>query len=573
MYRNETLQLGGDSIWGRITLLLSSLIGRPCTGLERAQFYEAILRGNEIPLQSMIDQAVVLLSKEDDGYQAKKFVSLIGKLRETTDSSEEIMRFLLLLSRIGDNYDDKNESNILPCCSGSEILNIWKQTVNNHLPSRYEDNKEVMLQYQIRISKEKTAPIDIIRSKSSESYEKIRRMIVDERGRIHPRACDPELRSLCKLSIGDVFYRISWHEYLRCLLHMLMGEESFLFCRSADGFFSISEENKIFLELEDVNLLPRLALPFLKFANSDEVRYYIDSKKECDSENIRRLLRELLDMCNVFNYFVDIILHIQITGVQNVNTLLDIFYTVKITQGRKLPVIKELCDDVIVVLLRYYAECILFWLMKGEANPCDGVFSFSEKNTEILQWTVAGINGSINLEASLLIAKNFVDVWLFEGKFRKIILAWPNLEQMTPEESNCLTINKLLIELSEEKIRKALSSDLLGAVGSLLDSYFQKIYLSQRATFARCCIIDDFKQTLKLLRDVYLCNDECITEIFVSILLNKENGSELNSTSGSYQNCQLDEMVNYLLTKNYSSNLVQGFLESKILMKTILSFY
>ncbi|EJW70255.1 hypothetical protein WUBG_09387 [Wuchereria bancrofti] len=43
MYRNETLQLGGDSIWGRITLLLSSLIGRPCTGLERAQFYEAIL--------------------------------------------------------------------------------------------------------------------------------------------------------------------------------------------------------------------------------------------------------------------------------------------------------------------------------------------------------------------------------------------------------------------------------------------------------------------------------------------------------------------------------------------------
>ncbi|EJW79704.1 hypothetical protein WUBG_09388 [Wuchereria bancrofti] len=352
----------------------------------------------------MIDQAVVLLSKEDDGYQAKKFVSLIGKLRETTDSSEEIMRFLLLLSRIGDNYDDKNESNILPCCSGSEILNIWKQTVNNHLPSRYEDNKEVMLQYQIRISKEKTAPIDIIRSKSSESYEKIRRMIVDERGRIHPRACDPELRSLCKLSIGDVFYRISWHEYLRCLLHMLMGEESFLFCRSADGFFSISEENKIFLELEDVNLLPRLALPFLKFANRlfsleqflrssdsvkdssmlhckirestatrallslklcvteqlwkfrDEVRYYIDSKKECDSENIRRLLRELLDMCNVFNYFVDIILHIQITGVQNVNTLLDIFYTVKITQGRKLPVIKELCDDVIVVLLRYYAE-------------------------------------------------------------------------------------------------------------------------------------------------------------------------------------------------------------------------
>lgn len=43
MYRSETLQLDGDSIWGRITLLLSSLIGRPCTGSERAQFYEDIL--------------------------------------------------------------------------------------------------------------------------------------------------------------------------------------------------------------------------------------------------------------------------------------------------------------------------------------------------------------------------------------------------------------------------------------------------------------------------------------------------------------------------------------------------
>lgn len=43
MYRNETLQLEGDSIWGRITLLLSSLIGRQCTASERAQFYEDIL--------------------------------------------------------------------------------------------------------------------------------------------------------------------------------------------------------------------------------------------------------------------------------------------------------------------------------------------------------------------------------------------------------------------------------------------------------------------------------------------------------------------------------------------------
>ncbi|OZC06807.1 hypothetical protein X798_06204 [Onchocerca flexuosa] len=56
MYRNETLQLEGDSIWGSITLLLSSLTGRPCTGPERAQFYEDIL------LKSLEKQEKAMLS-------------------------------------------------------------------------------------------------------------------------------------------------------------------------------------------------------------------------------------------------------------------------------------------------------------------------------------------------------------------------------------------------------------------------------------------------------------------------------------------------------------------------------
>ncbi|EFO19212.2 hypothetical protein LOAG_09278 [Loa loa] len=630
MYRNETLQLEGDSIWGRITLLLSSLIGRPCTGSERAQFYE------EIPLQSMIDKAIVVLNKNDGEYRIKKFFSLTSKLREATDSSEEILRFLLLLSRVDDNYADKSQTDTSPCCSGSQILNVWKQTVKNYLPtsaisenhtvtstrpftdrtnipfityqSHYEDNKEIAAENQPCHSEEKTELIDISPSKCSENYEKVRGIVIDERGRIHPRACDPELRSLCNLRIGDVFYIISWHEYLRCLAHVLMGEESILFRRNADGFFIISKRNKMFLELEDVNLLPRLALPFLTFANRllsleqfvhgsdsvedfsildcktqenagtrvllslklcaserlwkfrDEVRHYIDAKKECDSENIRRLLRELLDMCSVFSHFVDLVLHVQNIGAQDAKTLLDIFYIVKITKGRILPAIREFCDDVLVVLLRYYAECVLFWLVKGEANPRDGVFSFSKMDSEMLQWTVSGEKESINLEASMLIAKNLVDVWLSEGKFRKLMLAWSNLKHMDSEESNCVTINKLISELSEEEIRKALSSDLLGAVGSLLDFYFQKVYLSQHATFARCSIIDDFKQTAKLLQDVYLCDDEHITEIFTSLLLNGDD-SELNFKYANCQNFRLDNMTDYLLTKNYSSTLVHGFLE------------
>uniref|UniRef100_A0A0R3RFN5 Gamma-tubulin complex component n=1 Tax=Elaeophora elaphi TaxID=1147741 RepID=A0A0R3RFN5_9BILA len=598
MYRNETLQLDGDSIWGRITLLLSSLIGRPCTGSERAQFYEDIL------LRS--------LKKQEEA----KFFSLKfnrSKLHEATDSSEEIIRFLLLLSKIGDNYAEESQTDISLFCSGFKILNVWKQAVHNHLSTssylqlRGENIKEIVVQHQPCHSGEKTVPTDANLSKSSGSYEKIRRIIIDERGRVHPRACDPELRSLCKLRIGDVFYIISWNEYLRCLTHVLLGEESILFRRNADGFFSISRKNKIFLELEDINLLPRLAFPFLKFANRlfsleqflcdsgsmedssildckirenittrallnlklsaseqlwkfrDEIRHYVDDKKVYDSEIIRSSLRELLDMCSIFNHFVDIVLHVQSTGVRDVNTLLDIFYIVKITKGQMVPGIAKFCDNVLVALLRLYAECILFWLVKGEADTRDGVFSFSETSTDILQWTVSGGKKSIDLEASMLVAKNFIDAWLSEGKFRKLILAWPNLKQLAFEELSCVTVNKLINELSEDEIRKALNSELFGAVGSLLDFHFQKVYLSQHTIFARCCIIDDFKQTAKLLRDVYLCDDEYITEIFVSALLNGEIAPNLDPKSGNYQNFRLDEVLDYLLTKNYSPTLVHGF--------------
>ncbi|KAM3716595.1 Serine/threonine-protein kinase [Dirofilaria immitis] len=260
MYRNETLLLEGDSIWGSITLLLSSLLSRPCTGLERAQFYEHML------LKSLEkqDKAILLLLKFFE-----------SKLREAIDASDEIMRFLLLLSTIFDNYADKSQIKTSPRCSGSEILSVWKQTVNKYLSvSTISKNHAVTSTEPFTdrtnipsIIYQQYKHLDRNFLKNIECYEKIRRIIVDERGRIHPRACDPELRSLCKLRIGDVFYIVPWHEYLRCLVHVLMGEESILFRKNVDGFFSFSKKNKIFLELEDINLLQRLSLPFLKFAN------------------------------------------------------------------------------------------------------------------------------------------------------------------------------------------------------------------------------------------------------------------------------------------------------------------
>lgn len=59
---------------------------------------------------------------------------------------------------------------------------------------------------------------------------------------------------------------------------------------------------------------------YLFFPFSDEVRQYVDIKRECDSENIRRLLRKLLDLCSVFNHFVDVVLHIQTINAQDVSS-------------------------------------------------------------------------------------------------------------------------------------------------------------------------------------------------------------------------------------------------------------
>lgn len=57
----------------------------------------------------------------------------------------------------------------------------------------------------------------------------------------------------------------------------------------------------------------------LYFSFSDEVRHCVDDE-EYDSESIRRSLRKLLNMCNLFNHFVDVVLHVQTTGVRDVSS-------------------------------------------------------------------------------------------------------------------------------------------------------------------------------------------------------------------------------------------------------------
>lgn len=44
LYDKECLQINGDSTWGRVSWLVSSLVGRRCTREERTYFYEILLK-------------------------------------------------------------------------------------------------------------------------------------------------------------------------------------------------------------------------------------------------------------------------------------------------------------------------------------------------------------------------------------------------------------------------------------------------------------------------------------------------------------------------------------------------
>ncbi|VDK77134.1 unnamed protein product, partial [Anisakis simplex] len=113
MWHDEVLVTNGDSIWGRMTALVTSLVGHRCTPRERADAYEQLLLSSirdddkqlavsvyqSVPIESMINDAAGKLAKiEDKNRTADKFRRKIGLLRRNGDENDEILRFLLLMA-------------------------------------------------------------------------------------------------------------------------------------------------------------------------------------------------------------------------------------------------------------------------------------------------------------------------------------------------------------------------------------------------------------------------------------------------------------------------------------------
>lgn len=63
-------------------------------------FPDVIHQFQEVPLQSIIDETVVLLNKENDGYRAEKFVSLIRMSHNLLGYSETLRSELSKLYRM-----------------------------------------------------------------------------------------------------------------------------------------------------------------------------------------------------------------------------------------------------------------------------------------------------------------------------------------------------------------------------------------------------------------------------------------------------------------------------------------
>lgn len=142
MYRRETLLLGGDSIWGRVTWLLGSLTGRPCTAKQRVLFYEHML------IESMDKRTQVFLGNGEKPFRnlfffhtaailhlyriGKAFLRLLGKRSNQRDfwqsysnSLPKWYRSLVVISLVDEEY--KKSIIIFDCRCNPAITSFFNR--------------------------------------------------------------------------------------------------------------------------------------------------------------------------------------------------------------------------------------------------------------------------------------------------------------------------------------------------------------------------------------------------------------------------------------------------------------
>uniref|UniRef100_A0A915AWY8 Gamma-tubulin complex component n=1 Tax=Parascaris univalens TaxID=6257 RepID=A0A915AWY8_PARUN len=437
MWEDEVLQAIGDSIWGRLTLLISSLVGHKCTARERADAYEALLLSSisdndkemaQIPVESLIDEATENFMKTGDNSAVKKFRRTVERLRANDDENDGIIRFLLLMA----NWDAVSAT-LLESGGGRPLrdtLNI--PGYRRRCPS-LEFSMDGSRKRETKVSFTMSPVVHTLSFQGSTSSvctssvsdgEKmaLEELIFDERGNVHPLASGQAIRSLW-LPPGSTFEMVSWYDFIICLQSLVRGEECSIFEGGTRGSPHILRHSRsiLSLEFEGPLALMRFASPFLAFANKlQEVNNFLccedrppeewcssdcalhlrpfhilsfhlqdclrkirdelsreiaaDIDMYCDRVEAMGRMRKVLLKSRAFSYFCDIILTIRQRADYGCSALIDVFFSARTLLGNVEEDMGKLCDEVLLVLVRHFHQSILKWLCKGDDSLSEGVF-------------------------------------------------------------------------------------------------------------------------------------------------------------------------------------------------------
>ncbi|KHN77933.1 hypothetical protein Tcan_18357 [Toxocara canis] len=432
MWEDEVLSTDGDSIWGRMTALISSLLGHKCSARERADAYETLLLSSiddedkklaRKPVKAMIDEVVEKFNEMGDSNTVKRFRRIIERLQSHGDENDEVIRLLLLLgdwNSISNAHLEAKEGRPL-----RDTLNIpyyrrrYPSFDFSVIDSPRRQPKTLFASSHALSFQESIASSPVIDC-LDENEPQLEELTFDERGNVHPLASSEAMRNLWEAP-ERTFKMVSWNDFMTCLQSLMRGEVCCIFKGGGHDspYMLRSSSSTLSLEFEGPSTLTHFASPFLAFANKmQEVEDFLccgdDRSENCIlrssmhtrafhvlsfhvKEHIAKMRQELCSefdvtdeqcdwfkanqcmhnavlKCRIFSRFLDVILSIRERNDYGCSTMMDVLFIARTLAGSVQRDVGTLCDQMLVPLIELFHGSIMQWLCNGDECLSDGVF-------------------------------------------------------------------------------------------------------------------------------------------------------------------------------------------------------
>ncbi|VDM45281.1 unnamed protein product [Toxocara canis] len=520
MWEDEVLSTDGDSIWGRMTALISSLLGHKCSARERADAYETLLLSSiddedkklaRKPVKAMIDEVVEKFNEMGDSNTVKRFRRIIERLQSHGDENDEVIRLLLLL---GD----------------------WNSISNAHLEAKegrpLRDTLNTLFASSHALSFQESIASSPVIDCLDENEPQLEELTFDERGNVHPLASSEAMRNLWEAP-ERTFKMVSWNDFMTCLQSLMRGEVCSIFKGGGHDspYMLRSSSSTLSLEFEGPSTLTHFASPFLAFANKmQEVEDFLccgdDRSENCIlrssmhtrafhvlsfhvKEHIAKMRQELCSefdvtdeqcdwfkanqcmhnavlKCRIFSRFLDVILSIRERNDYGCSTMMDVLFIARTLAGSVQRDVGTLCDQMLVPLIELFHGSIMQWLCNGDECLSDGVFLPNCANEcSILDRHVPSTaltdvvkswrnDFGICLPPNSLLGEDFCAKWMREGKMMKLLKSYPSISEYLAQTvpNHELSVSKGN-KLEADRLMEALQSQLPNrALQALLDSIY-----------------------------------------------------------------------------------------------------